>query len=227
MANDMASPGVPTLRTLLGRLLIMSLRHSHAALVPHDNGWSRASAWGQLAFLSFVFYATLLLFPLMAADGLADALKWPAAVLAPFRFANGYGLFAVMTPQRFEIEFQGTLDGETYIPYPFRYKPQDPRRAPGIYAPYQPRFEWNLWFASLGTANHNRWVRRAAACLLRAEPTVLQLFAWDPFTGVRPKAVRTVIYRYWFADYETKRKRGKYWQRELLGSYGPIVNAPP
>src|ERR1019366_5515928 len=32
----------------------------------------------------------------------------------------------------------------------FRYKPQDPSTRPGIYAPYQPRFDWNLWFASLG-----------------------------------------------------------------------------
>jgi hypothetical protein len=72
-------------------------------------------------------------------------------LLDPFRVANRYGLFAVMTRNRYEIEFQGTRDGTTWIAYPFRYKPQDVRKAPGLYAPYQPRFEWNLWFASLGS----------------------------------------------------------------------------
>src|SRR5208283_3896622 len=69
--------------------------------------------------------------------------------LDPFRIANRYGLFAVMTRGRYEIEFQGSNGGQTWVAYPFRYKPQDPSKAPGIYAPYQPRFEWNLWFTTL------------------------------------------------------------------------------
>src|SRR5436305_7611657 len=68
----------------------------------------------------------------------------------PFRVANRFGLFAVMTRARYEIELQGSYDGEHWTAYPFRFKPQDPKKAPGIYAPYQPRFDWNLWFASLG-----------------------------------------------------------------------------
>src|SRR5271165_6090563 len=79
----------------------------------------------------------------------------PVAALDPFRIANRYGLFAVMTRGRYEIEFQGSNDGQTWVAYPFRYKPQDPGKAPGIYAPYQPRFEWNLWFASLGSWRDN------------------------------------------------------------------------
>ena len=63
--------------------------------------------------------------------------------------ATEIGLFASMTEARFEIEFQGSRDGgKTWIVYPFRYKPQDVNERPGIYAPYQPRFDWNLWFAS-------------------------------------------------------------------------------
>ena len=74
----------------------------------------------------------------------------PIVALEPFRVAERYGLFAVMTPARYEIEFQGTEDGQQWLAYSFRFKPQDPTKAPGIYAPYQPRFDWNLWFASLG-----------------------------------------------------------------------------
>ena len=75
---------------------------------------------------------------------------WPIAALEPFRIANQYGLFAVMTNGRYEIEFQGSNDGQNWTAYSFRNKPQALNEAPRIYAPYQPRFDWNLWFASLG-----------------------------------------------------------------------------
>ncbi len=35
----------------------------------------------------------------------------PIEALEPFRIANQYGLFAVMTRGRYEIEFQGSNDG--------------------------------------------------------------------------------------------------------------------
>jgi hypothetical protein len=74
----------------------------------------------------------------------------PVTALEPLRIANHYALFAVMTPHRYEIEFQGSNDGKNWIAYPFRYKPQDVRQRPRIYAPYQPRLDWNLWFSLLG-----------------------------------------------------------------------------
>jgi lipase maturation factor 1 len=204
----------------LTRALVCAL-HVRERSVSRAKDWA---AYARVGALSILFYATLLRFPLMGVEALPWALKWPAAALEPFRFANGFGLFAVMTRQRYEIEFQGTYDGETYVPYPFRYKPQDTNKPPGIYAPYQPRFEWNLWFASLGNVRRNRWVPRAAAALLRAEPDVLKLFAFDPFRGKRPKAVRTVMYQYWFSDWHTQRTRGTYWKRQMLGFYAPTLH---
>jgi lipase maturation factor 1 len=150
-------------------------------------------------------------------------LAIPARLLAPFRIANAYGLFAVMTTAEYEIEFQGTRDDSTWVAYPFRYKPQDPRAAPGIYAPYQPRFEWNLWFASLGPWADSPWVVTAQARLLMNEPSVVSLFADSPFAGAPPIAVRTVLWRYWFTDLATRRRTGRWWNRELLGLYAGTV----
>ena len=101
----------------------------------------------------------------------------PVTMLEPFRIANQYGLFAVMTRGRYEIEFQGSRDGQAWVAYPFRFKPQALNRAPGIYAPYQPRFEWNLWFASLGSWQQNPLVPRTEERLLTNDPDVLALFA--------------------------------------------------
>ena len=39
-----------------------------------------------------------------------------------------------MTRARYEIEFQGSQDGKTWTPYPFRYKPQDLHAPPHLCA---------------------------------------------------------------------------------------------
>lgn len=153
------------------------------------------------------------------APAVPGPLLLPARALAPFRVANAYGLFAVMTTARYEIEFQGTPDDTTWIAYPFRYKPQNPWAAPGIYAPYQPRFDWNLWFASLGNSAENPWVVATQARLLSNDRSVLTLFAGNPFAGAPPRAVRTVLWRLWFTDLQTRRRTGRWWNRELLGLY--------
>jgi hypothetical protein len=124
-----------------------------------------------------------------------------------------------MTRARYEIEFQGTADGKTWIAYPFRYKPQDPLKKPGIYAPYQPRFDWNLWFASLAPWDENRWVLNVEARLMENSPPVLQLFAGNPFAKKPPVMVRSVLWRYWF----TKQGERGWWHRELQGSFAPAA----
>jgi hypothetical protein len=174
------------------------------------------------ACLGLVFYSTTALLLWMFMPGL-PLPQAPVQALEPFRIANSYGLFAVMTHERYEIEFQGSLDGKTWIAYPFRYKPQAIDKAPGIYAPYQPRFEWNLWFASLGSWQQSRFVVWAEERLLKNEPDVLALFASNPFASATPREVRTVIYQYWFTDMRTKRETGNWWRREELRQYAPAL----
>jgi lipase maturation factor 1 len=150
--------------------------------------------------------------------------RFPTAVLLdPFRIANSFGLFAVMTRARYEIEFQGTADGKTWIAYPFAYKPQDPRKAPGIFAPYQPRFDWNLWFASLGAWQDNPWVLNVEQRLLENSPPVLRLFAGNPFAKKPPAAVRAVMWQYWFSSREEHARTGVWWDRKRIGEYAPAL----
>ena len=180
-------------------------------------------SWPARIALGWIFYATLVVAPGIS-QLLPGPLLWPATVLEPFRIANRYGLFAVMTTERYEIEFQGSRDGVHWTPYPFRYKPQDPMKAPGIYAPYQPRFEWNLWFASLGAWRAYPWVLRTEMRLLEGSPAVLHLFAKDPFPDGRPAWVRAVKWQYWFTTPQEKRATGAYWKREDLGLYAPELH---
>jgi hypothetical protein len=171
---------------------------------------------------AWIFYAstTLLVWMLWPGAPLPTA---PVVALEPFRIADRYGLFATMTRGRYEIEFQGTQDGQHWVTYPFRYKPQDPGEAPGIYAPYQPRFDWNLWFASLGEWRSNPIVPRTEERLLTASVDVLALFAANPFPGQPPRQVRAVIWQYWFSTPEQKHAQGVWWTRQLLGLYAPTL----
>jgi hypothetical protein len=172
--------------------------------------------------LTWIFYATAVeMLGIFSRD--LPLPQAPIAALEPLRIANQYGLFAVMTPHRYEIEFQGSNDGVNWIGYPFRYKPQDPRERPRIYAPYQPRFDWNLWFASLGSWVDNPLVPRTQVRLLKNDPDVLGLFAGNPFPNAPPKYVRTVLWQYWFSTSEEKRTQGIWWTRNQLGAYSPTL----
>jgi hypothetical protein len=199
---------------------------SGARASPQPNtGRHRWRSRVELVALAWICYAGVWAF---FAPGSSGPLAFPERALEPFRIANAYGLFANMTPARYEIEFQGSNDdGKTWVAYPFRYKPQDTLERPGIYAPYQPRFEWNLWFASLGPWQSSPWVVAAQQRLIEGSPDVLRLFRRDPFSRQPPTRVRTVLWQYWFTDRDTKRRTGAWWRRKELGLYSGVLSRRP
>src|SRR6202035_3738143 len=189
------------------------------------DGFSRQFKVAKLALtgvvLSWIFYATTAeLIWMFARVPLPTA---PVVALDPFRIANRYGLFGIMTRGRYEIEFQGSDDGKTWVAYPFRYKPQDLNKPPGIYAPYQPRFDWNLWFASLGSWREYSIVPQTEVRLLSNDSDVLTLFKQNPFQQKPPRQVRAVLWQYWFTTMAEKRATGLWWRRQLLGLYAPTI----
>jgi len=147
----------------------------------------------------------------------------PVTAIAPLRIANQYGLFAVMTRGRYEIEFQGSTDGQDWVAYPFRYKPQALDQPPRIYAPYQPRLDWNLWFASLGSWRDHSIVPNIEVRLLQNDHDVLELFAENPFARDAPRVIRVFLWRYWFTSLSDHRETRRWWRRELLGLYAPTI----
>jgi hypothetical protein len=97
------------------------------------------------------------------------------------------------------------------------------KERPGFFGPYQPRFDWNLWFASLAPWGVSPWVVLTEERLLEGSPSVLRLFSSDPFRGKPPGMVRTVLWQYWFTDLDTKRKTGAWWRRQELEPFSPGV----
>jgi predicted DCC family thiol-disulfide oxidoreductase YuxK len=155
---------------------------------------------------------------------------WPpplAAVygrLEAFRIVNGYGLFRVMTKDRGEIVIEGSADGIDWLPYEFKWKPGDVKRAPGWCAPHQPRVDWQMWFAALGTPQQNPWFGGLVVRLLQGSRDVSRLLAHNPFPEQPPRYIRASFYRYRFTTVEEHRQTGAWWKRQELGEYLPTVS---
>ena len=146
-----------------------------------------------------------------------------AAILhrvAPLRLVNSYGLFTVMTVMRPEIQIEGSNDGANWLAYEFRYKPGDVMRPPPVIAPRQPRLDWQMWFAALGTYQENRWFSNFMLRLLQGEPRVLGLLQRNPFPAAPPKYIRARVFLYHFTHFGEH----AWWRREEEGVYFPAVS---
>lgn len=141
-----------------------------------------------------------------------------------FRIVNGYGLFRVMTKDRREIVIEGSADGIDWKPYEFKWKPGDVMRAPGWCAPHQPRLDWQMWFAALGSYRQNSWFVQTVISLLHGKPAVAGLFERNPFPQSPPRYVRATFYRYRFTTAQEHRETGAWWKRQELGEYLPSVS---
>ncbi len=144
----------------------------------------------------------------------------------PLHIVNSYGLFAVMTTKRPEIVIEGSMDGETWKAYEFKWKPGELKRAPEFVAPHQPRLDWQMWFAALGGYRQNRWVMQFMTRLLEGAEPVLHLLKSNPFPNKPPGQIRAVVYEYKFTDFSDWRADGSWWRRELKGLYVPVIKLP-
>jgi predicted DCC family thiol-disulfide oxidoreductase YuxK len=176
------------------------------------------------ALFSFILLASC--FQLMETFSLripapaASALSW----IAPFGIVNTYGLFAVMTTSRPEIIVEGSNDAQTWLEYGFKYKPGHLKRAPVWVQPHQPRLDWQMWFAALGSYQGQPWFVNFMVRLLEGSPEVLALMATNPFPSSPPQYVRARLYDYKFASFAERRSTGNWWRRELRGEYFPVVS---
>jgi lipase maturation factor 1 len=174
-----------------------------------------------------VLVPACILLALLAAVPLAGAFRTMPSVLqpvaelhrliAPFRTVNGYGLFAVMTTERREIIVQGSEDGIEWRTYEFRHKPGDTGRPPPVVAPHQPRLDWQMWFAALGTMESNPWFQSFLLALLEGRPDVLALLETNPFPDGPPRFIRAQLDTYTFTGWDSE----EWWHAEPAAIYCP------
>ncbi len=177
-----------------------------------------------------ILIITLPLNAFLIYSGFRLEAAWPKPLLGlyswiqPFRIVNSYGLFRVMTKSRPEITIEGSADGSLWVPYEFKWKPGDVRVAPRWTAPHQPRLDWQMWFAALGTPRENLWFLRLCQRLLENSPDVTRLLKRNPFSQSPPRYLRATLYEYHFTTSAERARSGEWWKRQWRGEYLPAVS---
>jgi predicted DCC family thiol-disulfide oxidoreductase YuxK len=187
-------------------------------------------SWSQRWAAVVVLLATFPINAMIIFSAFKPQTPWPRPLamigdsVEPFRIVSGYGLFRVMTKARPEIILEGSVDGVEWRPYEFKWKPGDVSGPPRWVAPHQPRLDWQMWFAALGTYRENPWFVRLAVSLLRNEPTVTGLLAHNPFAKEPPRYIRATLFDYHFTSWSEHKATGAWWKRERQGEYLPPIS---
>ncbi len=147
----------------------------------------------------------------------------------PFDLVNTYGAFGSINRVRNEIILQGTSDelgpSARWVAYELPCKPGDPARRPCLVSPYQYKLDWQMWFASFGSAGGQPWLIHLVDKLLRGDHVVDSLFAVQPFRTRPPRYIRALFFRYEFAEPEL---HSRYWQRQYVSEYlRPVALGDP
>ena len=145
-----------------------------------------------------------------------------------FDLVNTYGAFGYVGKERFELIIQGTDEGTItqqtkWKEYEFKAKPGDVNRQLPIIAPYQPRIDWQIWFAAMESPNQNPWLIHLVWKLLQDDKNTPGLLANNPFPNNPPKYIRIQFYKYEFA--EIGNSENKIWKRTYAGEWLPPLSA--
>jgi hypothetical protein len=146
----------------------------------------------------------------------------------PLDLVNTYGAFGTVGRERMNVIFEGTDavvpdDRAVWKAYPYRALPVALDRRPPQIAPYQPRLDWQMWFAAMSTPDQYPWTLHLIWKLLHNDPGALSLFGGNPFPQKPPRYVRAVLYRYQFAP--PGNPHGDWWKREALALWLPPLSA--
>ncbi len=138
-----------------------------------------------------------------------------------YRIVAKYHVFPTMKTERIELELQGSIDGQEWKPYVFKYKPGDIMQSPDIVIPHQPRLDWQMWFVTLHPM-FIPWFDQFLKSLLNNSPAVTALLEHNPFPDMPPRYIRVDAFRYQFSDQKQRNKTGQWWSRESLGPFAPL-----
>lgn len=164
----------------------------------------------------------LLVLSIAPALNLLSPHQYMNASFDPLHLVNTYGAFGSVGKTRYEVILQGTQETQLgpntlWKEYEFPAKPGDVRRRPPFIAPYQPRLDWQIWFAAMSSIEREPWLVRLIYKLLQGNSQVLRLLANNPFPDRPPAYIRAELYEYRFTRFGES--PGAWWKRRRVGPY--------
>ena len=180
-----------------------------------------------MAVAAWILTAAVAWLSVKPVANLVSARQVMNASFAPLELVNTYGAFGSVGLERMNVIFEGT---DSAVPdehaawkqYVYRGLPVDPAARPPQIAPYQLRFDWQMWFAAMSTPTNYPWTVHLIWKLLHNDPGAVGLFAANPFPERPPKYIRAVAYRYKFAD--PGNGKGLWWTRDRTGLWLPPLS---
>jgi hypothetical protein len=197
----------------------LSRRAEDAAEVAQPSLGMQRSAWVLAAVIGLLSIKPV--FNLVSPDQIMNTS------FDPLELVNTYGAFGSVGRERLNVVFQGT---DTDMPnsqavwkdYTYAALPVELDRRPRQIAPYQPRVDWQMWFAAMGRLEQYPWTVHLVWKLLHNDPGALSLLGPNPFPQKPPHYIRAVLYRYQFVP--ASRSSGAWWKREEVGLWLPPLS---
>lgn len=215
--------------------------------------------------MATLFCLSLLLFPLNSwvtqsfvqwnADRFTWRRPWLDRLLAGLRLFNrlrlvgAYGVFPPNTspPIKMVPVLEGSHDGRTWTPIPWRFMPVGERSPPRFIAPHHPRLDHSCIYVGLGLNeadpvgglmfeakphgmspySHHSWLHRLVQRVLEGEPSVLRLLGQNPFADAPPTWVRVVHRCLKPTSLAERRRSGRWWHaRSMTVLHEPVRSDP-
>ena len=184
-------------------------------------GWPEWPAWG-------------------AVQGPLGAIVAWMRVVMPFRTVHAYGVFPpqVGPPIKFIGVVEGSMDGERWEPFVYRYMASVETSRPKFVAPFCPRLDHFAIYDAAGVSHTNYLATvfsqgnpheltlaspsdRLLQRLMEADSPVRTLFERVPFDGKPPVHTRMQVYALSPTTLAERRATGHYWRREYLAPHVP------
>ena len=177
--------------------------------------------------LAWVFFIIVAWLSIPVVQNLLSAHQAMNTSFNRLSLVNTYGAFGSVGKERYELIIEGTVENSLtsdtkWKEYEFKAKPGNPNKTPPIIAPYQPRVDWQIWFAAMERPEQNPWLIHLIWKLLDNDKEALSLIANNPFPDKPPKFIRVEFYKYNFSPLGDK--SGAVWVRSRVGAWLPPLS---
>ena len=171
--------------------------------------------WRHLASLAALLQLSLAIPILLSTLQLlprASQSTWQNSFV-PWHLTSGYGLFAVMTTRRPELTIERSSNGIQWQPIQFSYKAGPADRLPPQIAPFQPRLDWQMWFAALSAERGQLpgWFTPFLKKLQKGDAKVWNLLPSQPHSSGNDY-LRLRLDQYHFTTPSERSSTGNWWR---------------
>jgi hypothetical protein len=174
--------------------------------------------WRHLGSIAAAIQLSLSFPMLLATTGLIPRVAVPIfnsweRIFAPWHLTSSYGLFAVMTTRRPELTLERGSNGLDWQPILFSYKAGPPDRLPPQIAPFQPRLDWQMWFAALSAERGQLpgWFTPFLKKLQKGDPDIWNLLPSQPHSS-KNDYLRLRLDQYHFTTPSERSSTGNWWR---------------